>query len=578
MASSISDYKHTQNKKRELSPSSSSITAITKKTRLDTLFDTSPQEERVSDLAIGDDYQSSIDAQTPTLENRMGSLLEPGSGYDRTPTRDSQAHTTSMAHALLGIEDDVLEDIDEDDEDDDDDEYFNDAIGMDEKPYRRSLYSELITSSNLPDEEDRRKSNLISSSLFDHEEEDEDQEGEGTTDFENRTTLPLSRSFAQRQHPSNFDEEVDRLFSSHNPADEPEFVLSSAAKLSILQQQHQHGPLWHTDRPHFLTGEYFQNHGPQDRSIPLADKSHQAASFASYFDSRFERLGVMGSGEFARVLKARCLATNQLYAIKKSKNSFTGWDDRWLQLIEVDHLRKVQNSQHCLNMINAWEEKGYLYIQLELCSGGSLEEFMQFKNRSVSEDQVWGIFHKIVLGINDIHTADIAHLDLKPSNILINDQGRLKIGDFGISVRTPVDARWVKGEGDRRYMAPDLLRENFDKPADIFSLGLILLELATGVVLPGTGESWEMLRLGDFSKQKGVLSKLSLEMSEMIEWLLTTEAKERPTVQDIMQHPSFVNAQSAALQDGPLLSYVQQHTEMGSNAPPRLSVTEANVV
>lgn len=93
---------------------------------------------------------------------------------------------------------------------------------------------------------------------------------------------------------------------------------------------------------------------------------------------------------------------------------------------------------------------------------------MQFKNRSVSEDQVWGIFHKIVLGINDIHTADIAHLDLKPSNILIDDQGRLKIGDFGISVRTPVDARWVKGEGDRRYMAPDLLRENFDKPADIF--------------------------------------------------------------------------------------------------------------
>lgn len=113
----------------------------------------------------------------------------------------------------------------------------------------------------------------------------------------------------------------------------------------------------------------------------------------------------------------------------------------------------------------------------------------------------------------------------------------------------------------------------------LYSLGLILLELATGVVLPGTGESWEMLRLGDFSKQKGVLSKLSLEMSEMIEWLLTTEAKERPTVQDIMQHPSFVNAQSAALQDGPLLSYVQQHTEMESNVPPpRLSVTEANVV
>lgn len=375
MASSISDYKHTQSSKRELSPSSPSITGIAKRTRLDTLFDTSTQEEQVSGLAIGDDHQSSLGAQTPTFENRMRSFAEPGSGgYDRTPTRDPQAQmtTASMAHALLGIQDDMLDGIDEDDEDDeDDDEYFNDAIGLDEKPYRRSLYSELVTSSNLPDEEDRRKSNLISSALFENEDEDEDHyDEEGTTDFENKTTLPLSRSFAQRQHQSNFDEEVDRLFSSHNPADEPEFVLSSAAKLSILQQQHQHGPLWHTDKPHFLTDDYFQHHGPQDRSIPVDDRSPHTASIASYFDSQFERLGVMGSGEFARVLKARCITTNELYAVKKSRNSFTGWDDRWLQLTEVDHLRSVKESEHCVKMVNAWEEKGYLYIQLELCSGG----------------------------------------------------------------------------------------------------------------------------------------------------------------------------------------------------------------
>ena len=113
----------------------------------------------------------------------------------------------------------------------------------------------------------------------------------------------------------------------------------------------------------------------------------------------------------------------------------------------------------------------------------------------------------------------------------------------------------------------------------LYSLGLILLELATGIVLPGTGESWEMLRLGDFSKQKGALAKLSLEMSEMIEWLLTTEAKERPTAHDIMQHPSFINAQSsAALEQGTLLSYVQKQAEMASDAPSHLSITEANVV
>ncbi|CEP13264.1 hypothetical protein [Parasitella parasitica] len=561
MASSTSNFKNTQNSKRELSPSSSFITAAAaKKSRLDILFDNSTQEDQVSDLAVGDDFLSSIGAQTPTFENRMGSLLEPGSGYDRSPTRDSINYGSSMAHDLLGID----EDIDEDDEEDDEDEYFNDAIDIDQKPYRRSLYSELVSSSNLPDDEERRKSNLIPSSLFDHEEEDE----EGATDFEDKTTMPLSRSYAQRAQPTSFDDEVDRLFSSHNPADEPEFVLSSAMKMSILQRQHQHGPLWQTDKPHFLTDSYFRHHGPQDRSIPTSENT-LAASATSYFDCKFEKLGAMGSGEFAQVWKVRCLATNKVYAVKKSKNSFTGWDDRWQQLIEVDHLRRVKDRKYCVNMINAWEERGYLYIQLELCPSGSLDKYIQFKNKRITEDIVWQIFYQVVLGIQDIHAANIAHLDLKPSNILIDGKGNLKIGDFGISIQTPVDMRWVKGEGDRRYMAPDLLRENFDKPADIFSLGLVLLELATGVELPGTGESWEMLRLGDFSKQKLALSKLSLEMSEMIEWLLTTEAKERPTVKDIMSHPSFTHVQSTQqdMETSPLSHYTRQHANIDIQTP-----------
>lgn len=63
---------------------------------------------------------------------------------------------------------------------------------------------------------------------------------------------------------------------------------------------------------------------------------------------------------------------------------------------------------------------------------------MPYRNRKVSEDIVWKIFYEIILGINDIHKADIVHLDLKPSNILIDDRGNIKIGDFGISVRAPV--------------------------------------------------------------------------------------------------------------------------------------------
>lgn len=94
-----------------------------------------------------------------------------------------------------------------------------------------------------------------------------------------------------------------------------------------------------------------------------------------------------------------------------------------------------------------------------------------------------------------------------------------------------------------------------------------MLELATGIVLPGTGESWEMLRLGDFSKQKTALSKLSLEMSEMIEWLLTTESRDRPTIKDIISHPTVTNIflQQQEQQIGSLQSYVVELRDIDQN-------------
>lgn len=97
-----------------------------------------------------------------------------------------------------------------------------------------------------------------------------------------------------------------------------------------------------------------------------------------------------------------------------------------------------------------------------------MDDYINEKKGKIDKDVVWNIFHEIVLGVKDIHDANLVHLDLKPSNILIHESGCMKIGDFGISATTPVDLRFLKGEGDRRYMAPDLLREEFDKPADIF--------------------------------------------------------------------------------------------------------------
>jgi mitosis inhibitor protein kinase SWE1 len=87
---------------------------------------------------------------------------------------------------------------------------------------------------------------------------------------------------------------------------------------------------------------------------------------------------------------------------------------------------------------------------------------------------------------------------LKPSNILINFEGTLRIGDFGCATSMPAEK--PETEGDREYLAPEVLRSEFGKPADVFSLGLIMLEMAANVTLPPNGATWHALRNEDFSE------------------------------------------------------------------------------
>jgi mitosis inhibitor protein kinase SWE1 len=86
---------------------------------------------------------------------------------------------------------------------------------------------------------------------------------------------------------------------------------------------------------------------------------------------------------------------------------------------------------------------------------------------------------------------------LKPANILIAFDGSLKIADFGMATTWPV-ARGIDGEGDRTYLAPEAFQGRFDKPNDVYQVGLIMFEIAGNVDLPENGPSWQRLRNGDF--------------------------------------------------------------------------------
>lgn len=101
-------------------------------------------------------------------------------------------------------------------------------------------------------------------------------------------------------------------------------------------------------------------------------------------------------------------------------------------------------------------------------------------------------------GLKFIHDSNFIHLDLKPANILIDFGGWLKIADFGLATPWPAQ-KGIDGEGDRAYLSPEALHGRFDKPADIYALGLIMSEIAGDCEMPQFGDSWQKLRSGEFS-------------------------------------------------------------------------------
>jgi mitosis inhibitor protein kinase SWE1 len=161
----------------------------------------------------------------------------------------------------------------------------------------------------------------------------------------------------------------------------------------------------------------------------------------------------------------------------------------------------IERNRHpnVLAYIDSWEENEALYIRTELCESGNLARFLWEYGRvfpRLDEDRVWKIIvdlsnvsnlcysvpfqaphHNLHLqGLRFIHDAGVIHLDLKPSNVFVTGEGRFKIGDFGMASLWPRPNQPETGsggggferEGDKLYLAPEVLQGKYSKAADVF--------------------------------------------------------------------------------------------------------------
>jgi len=205
-------------------------------------------------------------------------------------------------------------------------------------------------------------------------------------------------------------------------------------------------------------------------------------------------------------------------------------------LREVFILSALQQHADCHSITkyyDAWIEDGHVYIQLEWCPLGSLSAMLS-KGIIFQEPTILQICLQVAQGLACLHSFGVAHLDIKPDNILQIAEGHFKICDFGLVTTLKDSPQSIESEGDKRYLPSEALEDklsNLDK-IDMFSLGVTLYELAMGKPLGNSSEvEQEKIRHGDIS----LLPVMSPFLFELIRSLLHNDPLKRKSANEIVQ-------------------------------------------
>ena len=252
----------------------------------------------------------------------------------------------------------------------------------------------------------------------------------------------------------------------------------------------------------------------------------------SRFRADFTEVELVGKGSYSDVFKARHRLDGQVYAVKRLKRQCLGCEREAaaLALVSAGADKAPALSMHVIRYFSSWLEESRLFIQTEFCPS-TLPDL----GTPLSEAILIRVLRDVGKGLWFLHEKlNLAHLDVKPANILLSVGGVFKIGDLGLASLVNSPPTQITS-GDARYLPRELLLNNFRhlSKADVFSLGASVLECMLGQRLEAEGEDWHRLRDGQLPDIP--TGQYSPGLVQLVGRMLVADPEERPDCAQIVE-------------------------------------------
>ncbi|XP_029900813.1 ribosomal protein S6 kinase alpha-2 [Myripristis murdjan] len=284
-----------------------------------------------------------------------------------------------------------------------------------------------------------------------------------------------------------------------------------------------------------------------DSILKEIDISHHVKEGCEKADpSQFQLLKVLGQGSYGKVFlvrKIRGADRGQLYAMKVLKKATLKVRDRVRSKMERDILAEV-NHPFIVKLHYAFQTEGKLYLILDFLRGGDLFTRLS-KEVMFTEEDVKFYLAELALALDHLHSLGIIYRDLKPENILLDEEGHIKITDFGLSKEAiDNDKRAYSFCGTIEYMAPEVVnRRGHTQSADWWSFGVLMFEMLTGS-LPFQGKDRKETMALILKAKLGMPQFLSPEVQSLLRALFKRNPANRlgagpDGVEEIKRHRFF---------------------------------------